>query len=196
MDPKKNPPRRRGPSWIELSVALAALVVSGASLYIARQQTAVMHRQLAASVWPALEYSTSNLRGGEPVISISVENVGIGPAHVRSFRASYDGRPLNDIDEFVSECCAEEGTPVRTVTSFLEGRILPAGELVDLLLVPLAGNDTAVYARLNRARAELGVEACYCSVLDECWYTARGLPSPRPVATCEERDVSRARDSR
>jgi hypothetical protein len=36
--------------WVELSVALAALIVAAASLYIARQQTEVMHRQLAATV--------------------------------------------------------------------------------------------------------------------------------------------------
>ena len=44
----------RRPSWVELSVALTALVVSIGSLLVARHQAQVMDRQLAATVWPLL----------------------------------------------------------------------------------------------------------------------------------------------
>ena len=52
-------PQRR--SLVELSVGLAALVVSVASLFVARHQAQVMDRQLAASVWPLLEYASSDI---------------------------------------------------------------------------------------------------------------------------------------
>jgi hypothetical protein len=190
MDPRKNPFRRRGPSWIELSVALAALFVSGASLYIARQQTSVMHSQLAASIWPALQFSTSNLRGGEPHISMTVENVGIGPAHVRSVRMSYDGRPVADMSAFVRACCAPEGTPVRTIVSFLEGRIMPAGEEVELLAVPAEGNDPRVLELLDAARGALAMDVCYCSLLGDCWETSSGGQEPRAVRACPAPDAA------
>jgi hypothetical protein len=178
---------------VELSVALTALVVSAVSLFIAKQQTDVMYRQLAASIWPAVEFSTSNVRGDEPVISMSLENVGIGPARIHAFRISHQGQAVPDLTAFISGCCAPEGTPVHTITSFIEGRILPAGQSIDFLILSAERNHPDVYRRFNRIRGELDVEVCYCSVLEECWRRGRGGGEPLPVRSCgEPRDAGAA----
>jgi hypothetical protein len=183
METHRARPRRR-PRWVELSVALAALVISAVSLYIARQQTEVMHRQLAASIWPAMQFHTSNVRDGEPVISMSVQNVGVGPARVHSFSITHQGEPVADLTAFIEGCCAPEGTSVSTITSFVEGRILPAGEQVDFLTLAADVNHPAVFERFDRVRGELDVEVCYCSVLEECWTRGRGRGEPEPVSSC------------
>jgi hypothetical protein len=169
---------------IELSVALAALVASGVSLYIAQRQTEVMHRQLAASIWPAIQYSTSNLRAGEPVITMTLENVGVGPARIHSFRVTHEGRAVEDATAFIEECCAPEGAPVRTITSFVQGRILPAGQVIEFLVLPADPEVPEIYDRFDRVRGELSVAVCYCSVLDECWTWVRGAEGAEPVPRC------------
>jgi hypothetical protein len=170
---------------MELSVALAALIVSGASLYIARQQTNVMDRQLAASIWPAIQFSTSNLRDDEPVITMTIENVGVGPARIHDFTVLHDGRTVTDLTEFVSECCAPEGASFRTITSFVEGRILPPEERIDFLTLPADAQHPEVFAEFDRVRGELEIHVCYCSVLEECWTMSRGAREPEPVESCE-----------
>jgi hypothetical protein len=185
MEKKPNRSRRRSPGWLELSVALAALIVSAASLYIARQQTSVMHRQLAATVWPAVQYISSNLRDGEPVITLSVQNGGVGPARLHRFRVTHQGRPVTDVTQFVVDCCAPQDVPVFTITSFVEGRILPAGGTIEFLTLPADPEHMEVYQRFDRVRGELEVELCYCSVLEECWLLAPRSARPEPVASCE-----------
>lgn len=71
--------------WVELSAALTAVVASIGSLLIARHQAVVMDRQLAAQVWPLVEFGTSNLtEDGKPQLSLDLSNVGVGPTRVRS----------------------------------------------------------------------------------------------------------------
>jgi hypothetical protein len=185
MEPETPPSRRRRtPGMVELSVALAALVVSAVSLYISQRQTQVMDRQLAATVWPAVQYSTSNLHGGEPVIAMSLENAGVGPARIHSFRVAHHGEEVADLTDFVTQCCAPEDILVRTITSAVEGRILPAGQTIDAFLLPAEDNDPEVFHRLDRVRGELDVQLCYCSVLEECWEVSRGEGEPRAVRSC------------
>lgn len=178
--------RRWSPGWVEMSVALAALMVSAVSLYIAHRQTDVMNRQLAASIWPAMQYSSSNVRNGESVIAMTVENGGIGPARIERFRLSHEGREIPNLTEFIADCCAPEGTPVRTVTSFVEGRIIPAGDRIDFLTLPLDEQAPEIFHRFDRIRGEIDLEICYCSVLEDCWTMSRADRDPRPVRTCAE----------
>jgi hypothetical protein len=188
MEPEKPVSRRRTPGWVELSVALAALIVSAVSLYIAQKQTDVMDRQLAASIWPAIQYITSNVRPeGDPVISMSVENVGVGPARIHTFAVTHDGHRVPDLTAFIKTCCARGETPVRTITGFVEGRILPAGEVIDFLILRADGNDPEVFHRFDRIRGELAVQLCYCSVLNDCWVMSQTGGEPDPVRTCEGR---------
>jgi hypothetical protein len=176
--------RHGAPGWVELSVAITAVIASAASLYIARQQTNVMHRQLAASIWPAMQYSTSNLRAGEPVITMSLENVGVGPARIHEFRLLHEGRAIDDLTQFIAECCAPADAPVRTITSFVEGRIVPAGQRVDFLTLPADPAQPGIYERFDRVRGQVEIELCYCSVLEECWTARVGAREPESVRRC------------
>jgi hypothetical protein len=187
MEKKRSMSGRRSPGWVELSVALAALIVSAASLHIARQQTSVMNRQLAATVWPAVQYYTSNLRDdGEPVITLQLENGGVGPARLHSFRVMHEGRPVTDMTQFIVDCCAPGDIPVRTITSFVEGRILPAGEAIAFLTMPADPEHMEVYQRFDRVRRDLEVQLCYCSVLEECWLLTDRSARPEAVASRDE----------
>ena len=176
------------PSWIELSVALTALVVSIASLFVARHQAQVMDRQLAASVWPLLEYNSSNVRGDRPYISLRLRNTGVGPLRIRSFRVGYDGRPMRGSKDLLLSCCVAGDTtrPFTTTTSGVLGNVLPAGDGVAFLGLAPDSAQRAVYAVFDRERFRVAVRACYSSVLDDCWVvdTEAKTDDPQPVRSC------------
>ena len=74
------------------------------------------------------------------------------------------------------------------VTGGIAPSMMPAGERRKLMSWPRPDGDPAAAAawdHVNRARQRLAVEACYCSLFDECWTTQARADVPRPVATCE-----------
>lgn len=181
--------RRAGPSWVELSVALTALVVSVASLLVARHQAQVMDRQLAAGVWPLLQSFTSNLdaQGRPGTATLSVLNAGVGPLRVRSFRVFYQGRPMSGAGALFRACCARGDTlhAPPWAESYTYGRVVRPGEQVDYLIVrrdPRMRPDA--YEAFERARDDIAVRVCYCSVLDDCWVKPADDPEPTPVRSC------------
>ncbi len=176
------------PSWIELSVALTALVVSVGSLLVARHQAQVMDRQLAATVWPLLEYETSNLGDdGRPRLSLALRNSGVGPTRVRSVRVAYQGRAVGDAGDLLRACCTaaiDTTREVNSVTSDVRGRVIAAGRHIDFLVLPPDSAQRALFRAFNRARFDVDVRVCYCSVLDECWVRTSEDDEPAPVASC------------
>jgi hypothetical protein len=190
-------PRRR--SWVELSVGLAALVVSVASLFVARHQALVMDRQLAASVWPLLEFSSSNVTTeGLPRMALTLRNTGIGPLRIRSFRATYDGRAISNGTDLITRCCERDSAAIRQmaiVTSYIGGRVVPANEGFDFIAVRFDSTYAPAFRDLQRALAKIEVRYCYCSVLDDCWIreSTHADDDPVPVKSCDEE--RRARQS-
>jgi hypothetical protein len=177
---------------VELSVGLAALVVSIVSLFVARHQAQVMDRQLAASVWPLLEYSTSNVTpDGVPRAVLSLRNTGIGPLRVRSFRVTLDSQPIGSLRDLRRHCCDSDTAALRRltiVTSYIGGRVLPAGEGFDAITVRYDSTVAEPFRRLQKGLTGVHVRFCYCSVLDDCWVReSRSFEAdPTPVPSCAE----------
>ncbi len=65
----------------------------------------------------------------------------------------------------------------------VSGSVLAARDGVDYVTLTAAAGPT-LYAALNAARADLQLQACYCSVLNDCWVTDFGSERPRAVAEC------------
>lgn len=183
--------RRR--SWVELSVALTAVVVSVASLFVSRHQAQVMDRQLAASVWPMMEYLTGNTGDSGPQMVLGVSNSGIGPARIRSFRVLYRGKPAPDAGSLLQSCCGlVHGMPLSINTSGVAGRLLQQGNSIIFLRMSQPPDTLpamrAVFERLGQARLELDVRTCYCSVLGDCWTVSskHDDEDPAPVSSCRD----------
>lgn len=178
--------------WVELSAALTAVVVSVGSLFVARHQAEVMDRQLAAQVWPLVEYGTSNLSDdGQSRLSLELSNSGVGPTRVRSVRLTYRGRPVRSARELLRTCCLaamDTTRQVGAVTSDVTGHVLTAGKTVHFLVVPPEAAQRALFRAFNRERFEVAARVCYCSVLDECWVmsSSEGNADPTRVPSCAE----------
>lgn len=164
----------------------SAVVLSIVSLSVAISANRTQERLLAASVWPSLEYGTGNRDDdGADMITLSIGNSGTGPARLRTVQVFYGDQAAQDSAALLKSCCElAKGTKLTTITSSTRARVLKPGEDVTFLRLPLEQNDAALWQRFNRERFDVRLQACYCSVLDDCWMLDSTAIEPAPVAAC------------
>ena len=170
-EPVTVPPGDRRQRWEVLGVAIAsligllALLVSGYTAYIERQQ-------VRAQVWPYLTMAYQDLD-----YRLSVFNKGVGPARVRSVRMTVDGKPQRDWEHAL----AALGMGMAADDfghSTLSGTVLAPGEILPVVIFP----DQESYGRFRQAMDAHGLlDYCYCSTLDECWVFEDRRPPAKPV---------------
>lgn len=165
------------------SAELFAVVVSLASVAISVLGNRTQERLLAASVWPNLSFETGNTTDNrqEHVISISVTNSGNGPARIRTFSLDWAGAHFLNASALIERCCDMHPD---VTTSPVVGKVLRPGEQVRVLEVPYAAAIADGWHKLDRARFEFALRACYCSTLGECWNARSDGADPEPVAEC------------
>lgn len=140
-------------------IGLVALLVSGYTAYVQRQQ-------LRAQVWPYLLIETGNV---PPFVGFHAVNSGTGPARVMAVRVQVDGQSVKNWTEAQRVVGSEPGDIIQ---SQLSDTVLPAGK--DLLFFQPRDQDASepFQAKFLGEKHELRVSVCYCSVLDDCWMVA------------------------
>lgn len=168
----------------DLLVGLGVLLISAISLWVAVSANRTQERMLAASVWPSLQFGTSNITTeGEPQIALDLLNRGIGPARIRWAELSYDGQPVQNLRELLKACCGHEGESYG-FTSGLRQRVLGADEWIQLVRIPREGQPETLWQALDQGRHKMRLRACYCSVLDDCWLLDSREEEAAPVKQC------------
>ena len=184
-------PRKVGHKLIDLAVAGAAILISVISLVVAVHHGQTMEKLVAANSWPLLRYDTGNLDSETElqVITLTIENVGVGPAMVRSFEVFLDGKPVRNQGELMRACCGEPPKMPRNegpglVTSDVANSVVKAGERRDYIKLANSPAIAEQWGALDRARFRLRFEACYCSVLGDCWTSDLTGVDAHPVKQC------------
>src|SRR5262252_8527344 len=172
-------PHSTGHRWVDLALALSAFFVSIVSLGLAIQHGNAMDRLVAANSWPFLMYDTESLDPqGNRRISLKVENAGVGPARIQTFEVWWQGQPVSTAPELLQRCCmADSKAPIgpseaRSLDLFIgqiASRVMRAGDAEAFLTLALKDANADIWHRLDIARLQLKMRACYCSVFDECW---------------------------
>jgi hypothetical protein len=181
--------------WIVLAIALSALAVAFVSLRMGTRAIEANDRLIAASVWPFVQVNNENLsEGGAQHIRLSLTNEGAGPAKIHTFELFYRGKAMHSSAEFLAECCNYHGpsnrtakdldTPGVVTTRSASEFVLRPGDARIILDVRLTTDNEAEWKALAKARAVVSYQACYCSVLGQCWSSALRSLSARPVAVC------------
>ncbi len=178
---------------LDLIIAVSAIVISFASLWVALRADRTQEQLLQASVWPYIEYDTSNAtESGGKRLAYEIRNAGVGPAIIRSFAVAYKGRDYRTVTDLMAACCH-----IRTVsrksgifTSTVLDRVIMAHEDVVFIELLPALSDPAAYAAVTAARHDVSVQICYCSVLGDCWLfdTARD-EQPHAIDKCRPANV-------
>ena len=183
---------------VDFLVAVCALITSIASIWLSVTQSDDMQRLVQAQSWPFLGFNTSNTETNpvsgkpEPVISMTIENLGVGPAKIQSLEVFYKGKNVKTSRELLRACCIEASEKIQEeawkqtpiLTSSVVGRVLRAGQTVPLLYWARPEKDNAVWEKLNMARFEVEKKICYCSVFDECWASDLESTQATPVKSC------------
>src|SRR6266550_8454238 len=103
--PKARRARHRDglPRWLEMTIAITALITSISSIVIAVQHGHTMEKLVQANSVPYLEggFSTATPEGAS-VLSLDLLNRGVGPAHEESLRVTVDGRPVKSFADLVA----------------------------------------------------------------------------------------------
>lgn len=156
--------RRRG--WDALAAVIAsligllALMVSGYTAYVQRQQ-------LGAQVWPRLVIQSANV---DPDTGWSVVNNGTGPAVVTAMRVVVDGVPVPATNWYdVMKAAGYRGGEDVT-RSYISRATVPAGKKV-MVARPDLGEPSQVRFKdlLPGGKHALHITLCYRSVLFDYW---------------------------
>jgi hypothetical protein len=176
--PQRPPVRERDwDAWAAVLAAFAAVMALLVGAYTANLQ----RQQIQAQVWPRL---IVGFGGNKHYL---VWNKGTGPARVRSVRLEVDGRRVKDWDHFLK---AFGHDPGHYSQSQLNRSVLTAGERVDVYVADDSDAGRALFVDVFRKNGHrIGIEVCYCSVLDQCWRTGGGgsfgdIDDEREVGSC------------
>lgn len=196
MSEKNGLPSLLDRHWAESALAIGAVIIAAASLWVAVDAERTNRELVAAASWPFVELTNTNPVGAQPpVLTFLISNDGIGPAKLESFELFWRGRPQRSPWQLLQTCCAKAGAaPVDQITGLStaadQGIVLRAGERVPILALTRNSDNAALWDALNsRFTGNLSVRYCYCSALNDCWLNeARmGWPrdlNPRQVRSC------------
>jgi len=183
-----------GIRWLDLILAGSAIFISVVSLIVSighgrtmEALVAANEKQVKASTLPILRYGTGNMSDNIRMIHFNLMNGGTGPAIIEWMRLKWNGQPTTGPQDFLDRCCGG-GKPViakSTWTDVASGTTLPARDARIVFGIRASDADPALYDLLDRdARFKVEAEACYCSVLGECWLTDF-KEQPRELKSCE-----------
>jgi len=157
-------------------VSGSATIIAIVALATAIYQSKLMRDQAKASVWPYLLVGNSGNNGYSRI----VQNVGLGPAIIRSFEVTVNGKPVHRWKEAVDSMRVQLVWKNSTSTTFGPGIVVPTNSLIELLTLP-----DSTDARVFRSRVDaLETLVCYCSLYGDCWQAGREGYEPRPVRAC------------
>jgi hypothetical protein len=186
-------PKRTGHRLLDLSIAASAILISLVSLAIAIHHGRVQQKLVAANSWPFLTWLTSNDFGeGRQTFTLMLLNSGVGPAKLERLVVRYDGKPVRGWVELLQACCGL--TKEFTLNDLQEigfvngGRakgVIRANQSVELLRLARLADRPQIWERFGAARLELTFDACYCSIIGECWESDLETLDPRSVGKCE-----------
>jgi hypothetical protein len=197
--PKDGP----APRWFHIAVA-ASMVISAVSALIAtlhssQTMNALVEqnaRLVRASSTPVLEFGHGNQRDdGTPSLEFNVRNAGSGMARVVWFELTLDGKPMADMSATVHTLVPQGNWPLTFASGPIAGRVLSPGAEQRIFGWPRPAGTDAVglkaWEELNLARrtGRMQVEACFCSVFQECWVSKLKGDVPRlsPACVAEKR---------
>ena len=186
-------PKRTGHRLLDLSIAVSAILISLTSLAIAIHHGRVQQKLVAANSWPFLTALTSNDFGeGRQTFSLMILNSGVGPAALKRLVVSYDRKPVRGWVELLQSCCGvsqdfelSEFQEIGFVSGGRAKGIIRANQHVLLLRLARLPDQPEIWQRFGASRLKISYDACYCSILGECWESDLQTLDPRSVQQCE-----------
>lgn len=184
-DDKFSPSRK-----LNFVIAICAILISAASFVATYLQAKAADQQVMAMTYPMIQYSTGNwdIDSRESVITFELRNNGVGPAIIRNIKFEYQDREIKSLQDFLLACCddglkalkASSSIPATAsiVTSQTSNIVLSVNEEKQMMSLAKHPSNQPLWDKLNEERFKLRLSICYCSLLENCYWTdGRGTVS-------------------
>jgi hypothetical protein len=193
--PHRRKRRREGlPQWLELAVAVTALITSISSIVLAVGNGKAMDKLVKANSVPYVEsgISTATMEGAQ-VLSLDFINRGVGPAHEESLRVTVDGRPVRSFPDMVAALLGPKDGPKAyeafhqthtLIRNNVPKRFVGAGQSQLVFRLPRTPENAHWWDLLVKQQSRWNVAFCYCSVFHECWAARSETADSTPVKQC------------
>jgi hypothetical protein len=183
------------PRWLELGIALTALITSISSIFIAVHHGRIMEKLVQANSLPYLQGGVSNVTTeGTQVLSLDLLNRGVGPAHEQSLRVKVGDRYVTSVDDLLAASLppnqltevqgARKDRIMSVAASNVKHRFIPGGQSQLIFRIDRTTENARYWDMINAAWKNWDVEYCYCSVFNECWQVNGVMNEPEPVKEC------------
>ena len=182
---------------MDIVLGVSAILISVISLVVAIHHGQIMDKMVQADTWPYLDFVASNLDdAGHDRVSLTVLNSGVGPAKIETLEVFWNGKPYGSSTELLEACCgfgSAAGLPEsrgpsevahRLHSSYAAGKVLRAGDTVQMISYVFTTSEDAVYKRFGAAREKITYRVCYCSVFNDCWLSDGHDLDPPHVKSC------------
>jgi hypothetical protein len=192
-----SPHARHGglPRWLELVIAVTALITSISSIAIAVHHGRIMEKLVQANSLPFMQggFSTATPEGAR-VLSLDLLNRGVGPAHQHSLRVKVDGRYVKSLSELIqvslgSAQAAEAQRVLKPLQNQVRTRFIPGSQQQLVFRIAKTPENAQYWDPLEASQHKWDVEFCYCSVFEECWEVLGKWEEPEPVQACMRNEV-------
>jgi hypothetical protein len=178
-----------GMRWLDISLALSAFLVSIVSLYLGIHSAHTMEKLVASNSYPHIEMAAANkdTKADKEVIWYTLSNTGLGPARLEWINVSVKGQPVHNLFELLEACCKkyDKVLKVSGFTMFSEiGKLIPKGEEIEVFRWPQPEQPNGAWQHWHDNLDDVTLEACYCSIFDECYIRKHGAVRPIHVEAC------------
>lgn len=183
------------PRWLELAIAMTALVTSISSIFIAVHHGRIMEKLVQANSLPYVQGGVSNVTPeGTRVLSLDLLNRGVGPAHERSLRVKVGDRYVATVGELLAASLpadqlaeVERARKEQVLTiagNNVQHRFIPGGQPQLIFRIARTPENARYWDMLDAVWKKWDIEYCYCSVFEECWQVNGIWGEPEPVEQC------------
>ncbi len=183
------------PRWLELVIAVTALITSISSIAIALHHGHIMQQLVEANSHPYMQGGFSAVTPeGERVFSLDLLNRGVGPAHQQSLRVKMNERYVGSVRELLVATFGQEQAVIadallRPAKNTVRTRFIPGGQQQLVFRMVRTPENAQYWDALEATQTRWDIEYCYCSVFEECWQVIGKLEEPVPVEHCRRDDA-------
>jgi hypothetical protein len=187
-----HPHARHGglPKWLELVIAVTALITSISSIAIAVHHGKIMEKLVQANSLPFMQGGFSDITPeGVRILSLDLLNRGVGPAHQQSLRVKVDGQYVRSLSEMIraslgpEQAAAAQGL-FEPMHNRVRTRFISGNDVIRVFRIAKTAENTPYWDQMEDAQPKWDVEFCYCSVFKECWEVLGKWSEPAPVKAC------------
>jgi hypothetical protein len=149
-------------------IALVAILISVFSLSVSVEQCEDTRLHDQPRLFFEFDYNSAGA-------GWNVENIGLGPARLRGFKISFDGKPVTDWIDF-AKITGVASPYTFNFTNPAVGVLYASGVPKTLFWVTSQSDADALRSHWTQVR----IEACYCSIHGQCWAYDSSRPLPDP----------------